>query len=81
MKNKKTKHILELKPDYKRAMDVRGAPTTVCPCGSQVWNLKTVFDKDTGEIEMYFIDMECADCGTLATAPMPENYEGEDYYG
>jgi GTP cyclohydrolase FolE2 len=67
------KHITELKPDYKQAMDIRGTSTTVCPCGSEIWNLKTVFDKDDGSIELYFIDMECASCGTLATAPVPEN--------
>lgn len=72
------KHITELKPDYKNAMDIRGTSTTVCPCGSQVWSLKTVFDKETGEIELYFRDMECADCGTLATAPVPLDAEIED---
>ena len=66
------KHITELKPDYTQSMDVRGTPTTTCPCGSEIWNLKTVFDKESGEIEMYFIDMECAQCGTLATAPTPD---------
>jgi hypothetical protein len=72
---KEPKHITELKPDYKSAMDIRGTPTTVCPCGCNIWNLKTVFDDETGEIDMYFTDMECALCGTLATAPTPENSE------
>jgi hypothetical protein len=31
-----------------------------------------VFDSDDGTINMYFVDMECAECGTLATAPTPE---------
>jgi GTP cyclohydrolase FolE2 len=66
------RHITELKPDYKSAMDIRGNPTTVCPCGSEIWSLKTIFDKDDGTIELYFTDMECAECGTLATAPTPE---------
>lgn len=66
------KHITELKPDYKKAMDIRGNPTTVCPCGSEIWNLKTIFNKEDGTIELYFTDMECAQCGTLATAPTPE---------
>ena len=72
------KHVTEMKPDYSQAMDIRGEPTTVCPCGSEIWNLKTMFDDD-GEIGMYFLDMECAECGTLATAPTPidteESYE------
>lgn len=28
-----TKHITEMKPDYTKAMDIRGEPTSVCPCG------------------------------------------------
>lgn len=76
---KEPKHITELKPDYTKAMDIRGKATTVCPCGSQIWNLKTVFDKEDGTIELYFRDMECADCGTLATAPVPIDAEIEDF--
>jgi len=37
-----------------------------------------VFDQSTNEIGLYFRDMECAQCGTLATAPIPDNAE-EDY--
>jgi hypothetical protein len=73
-----TKHITEMKPDYTKAMDIRGEPTSVCPCGCEIWNVKTMFDSDNGEITMYFLDMECAECGTLATAPTPPNLE-EDY--
>jgi hypothetical protein len=72
------KHISELKPDYKTAMDIRGTPTTICPCGSMIWNLKAMFDGDTGNISMYFMDMECCECGTLATAPTPEDYNVSD---
>lgn len=63
--------ITDLRPDYTSAMDVRGNPTTTCPCGCEIWNVKTVFDQDTGEVVLYFRDMECAQCGTLATAPTP----------
>lgn len=63
--------ITDLRPDYTSAMDVRGEPTTTCPCGCEIWNVKTVFDQDTGEVILYFRDMECAQCGTLATAPIP----------
>ena len=65
------KPIAELKPSYDKAMDIRGNPTTVCICGSFVWNLKVVFSEDN-TIGMYFLDMECADCGTQATAPTEE---------
>ena len=66
-----TKDINDLYPDYTRAMDIRGEPTTVCICGCFVWNLKVSFDSD-GTIGMYFRDMECVDCGTRATAPIEE---------
>jgi len=68
------KHITEMKPDYTQAMDIRGEPTAVCPCGCEIWNVKCKFDDD-GEIDMYFLDMECAECGTLATAPTPVDSE------
>ena len=77
-RGKKAKPITELKPDYKSAMDIRGTPTTVCPCGSLAWNIKALFDSDTGNISMYFMDMECAECGTIATAPTPEDYNVTD---
>jgi hypothetical protein len=70
--------ITNLEPTYLEAMDIRGLPTTICPCGSKVWNLKTIFEADTGNIDMYFIDMECAVCGTLATAPTPGDFEVQD---
>jgi len=55
--------------DYDNAMDLRGTPTHVCPCGSQVWILKVTFTDY--EISNYFLDMECIICGSLATAPTP----------
>ena len=55
--------------DYDKAMDLRGTPTHVCPCGSQVWLLKVTFVDY--EISNYFLDMECLMCGSFATAPTP----------
>jgi hypothetical protein len=55
--------------DYDKAMDLRGTPTHACPCGSQVWLLKVTFSDY--EISNYFLDMECLQCGSLATAPTP----------
>lgn len=69
--------ITDLRPDYTSAMDVRGEATTVCPCGCEIWNLKVVFDQDTNQIGLYFRDMECAQCGTLATAPIPIEEEDD----
>ncbi len=70
--------VSEMEISYQKAMDIRGIPTTICPCGSKMWNLKTIFEQDTGKIDMYFLDMECALCGTLATAPTPEGFDEQD---
>lgn len=65
--------ILKLKPEnYDHAMDLRGAPTHVCPCGCNIFNLKVIFHEN--EIATYFLDMECAQCGSLATAPTPVDH-------
>lgn len=70
--------IADLKPDYTNAVDLRDKenPTHVCICGSELWNVKCMFQDY--EISMYFLDMECAECGSMATAPtlvdMPEDY-------
>jgi ferredoxin-like protein FixX len=74
----KIKDINDVKPDYTKAMDVRGAPTMVCPCGCYVWNLKVSWDEE-GAVAAYFEDMECIECGTLATAPMPGVNMGLEY--
>jgi hypothetical protein len=54
-------------------MDLRGTPTHMCVCGSEVFDVKVVFDNY--EISTYFLDMECANCGNLATAPTPLDRE------
>jgi hypothetical protein len=60
--------IRDLKPEnYDHAMDLRGAPTHLCPCGCNIWNVKVIFEDF--EIGTYFLDMECASCGSMATAP------------
>ena len=62
--------IINLRPDgYDNAMDLRGTPTHQCVCGCSIFNLKVVFEDY--EIATYFLDMECANCGTLVTAPTP----------
>jgi hypothetical protein len=57
-------------------MDLRGTPTHECICGSQVFNIKAVFDNY--EIATYFLDMECFECGNLATAPTPLDRESQE---
>ena len=63
--------VWEQRPNYEKSMDLRGEPTYVCVCGSKVWNLKVSFDQETGEIEMFFLVMECIICGSIANAPTP----------
>jgi len=69
------KDIVKLKPEnYDNAMDLRGTPTHVCPCGCNIFNVKVIFNNF--EIATYFLDMECANCGSLATAPTPVDNKG-----
>lgn len=44
-------------------------PLHVCVCGSTLWKVLAMFEE--GEISLYMLDMECALCGALATAPTP----------
>lgn len=68
LESRKTFDINDLKPEnYDHAMDLRGTPTHLCPCGCNIWNLKVMFEDF--EIATYFLDMECAHCGSKATAP------------
>lgn len=53
--------------DLGQAMDLRGTPTHVCPCGSNQFFVRCIFDDY--EIGMYFTDMQCVSCGSLLTAP------------
>ena len=65
-----TDDILQLRPEsYDKSIDLRGTPTHLCPCGSNIWNLKVIFEDF--EIATYFLDMECVSCGSVATAPTP----------
>jgi hypothetical protein len=55
------------------SMDLRGTPTHLCICGSDVFDLRVTFDDY--EIATYMLDMVCANCGSLATAPTPLDKE------
>ena len=69
--------ILQLRPEsYDNSMYIRGTPTHLCPCGSQIWNLKVIFEDF--EIATYFLDMECVSCGSVATAPTPVDREARE---
>ena len=62
--------------DYKNSMDLRGTPTHECICGCNIFNVKAIFDNF--EIATYFLDMECAQCGSVATAPTPLDRENTE---
>ena len=55
------------------AMDLRGRPTHVCVCGCNQFLVRAMFEDY--EIATYFLDMTCANCGSLATAPTPVDRE------
>jgi len=54
--------------------------TTICPCGSQVWNVQMIFDHDTKEPSFFFNDIECVLCGATADFPIPEKDDYESSY-
>lgn len=58
--------------DYSHAMDLRGQSIgDVCLCGGSVFHALVAFDK--GELCFYFLDGECANCGSMVTLPYPKN--------
>lgn len=69
-----TKSIRQLRPDYSGNMDNENVVKHVCECGSFVWNVKASFDNY--ELVSYFVDMECAACGSYALAPTPLDRDG-----
>ena len=57
--------------DYSSAMDLRGEPIgDICLCGSELFVALVAFDK--GELSFYFLDGECASCGSMVTLPYPK---------
>ena len=64
------KSIRELKPDYSGSMEYSNEILHECPvCDSNLWLVKVSFEDY--EISQYLLPMECAICGTYATAPTP----------
>jgi hypothetical protein len=62
------------KQDYEHAMDLRGNPIgDNCVCGCEVFIMLGAFTK--GELTFYFLDAECAGCGSLVTLSTPIEYE------
>lgn len=55
--------------DFDNAMDLRGTPTHACPCGSTQFYVIAEFEDY--ELAMYYLDMQCVNCGSMLTAPTP----------
>jgi uncharacterized Zn finger protein len=57
------------------SLNARGIPTRVCPiCGTNIFKILVTFDEDYN-LEEYLLNAECAECGTLITAPTPLDKE------
>ena len=70
----RAKDVTEIKPkSLSGAIDLRDEnnPSSVCVCGSDLWIVYAKFDE--GGMVAYFIDIQCASCGSMATAPTPGN--------
>lgn len=77
MTNQESDNVKEIREllhptDYSHAMDLRGESIgDVCICGGNVFHALVAFSE--GELCFYFLDGECADCGSMVTLPYPEN--------
>ena len=62
--------------DYSNSMDLRGVPIgDTCVCGSDLFIALISFQNK--EIGFYFLDGECANCGSMVTLPYPGNDQEE----
>lgn len=74
-----SKDIRELlrRVDYSKAMDLRDTPIgDICVCGCEVFVMLGGFVD--GEVAFYFLDGECASCGSMVTLPVPKEDEDAD---
>ena len=74
-----SKDIRELlrRVDYSKAMDLRDTPIgDICVCGCEVFVMLGGFLN--GEVAFYFLDGECASCGSMVTLPIPKEDEDAD---
>jgi len=71
------KYNLEDVFNHDPIIDARGIPTAVCPmCGCGWFTVHAAFDDDY-EISAYMLNAACDECGTLVTAPTPEDVVAE----
>lgn len=60
--------------DGEPVLDARGIPAAMCPvCGCEWYVVEAMFDETSYELSAYMLDAVCGDCGTLVTAPTPED--------
>lgn len=72
-----SKPVHEIKPEKNKNADYRDlGPIWVCPCGSDTWKVISKFDDD-GMIALWFTDMTCVLCDSLAKSPTPEDVHGK----
>jgi hypothetical protein len=74
--SEESKDIRELfsRIDYSKAMDLRETPIgDICVCGCEVFVMLGGFVD--GEVAFYFLDGECASCGSMVTLPTPKDYD------
>jgi len=73
-----SKDIRELfsRIDYSNAMDLRDTPIgDICVCGCEVFVMLGGFVN--GEVAFYFLDAECASCGSMVTLPTPKDFDAD----
>jgi len=76
--SEESKDIRELfsRIDYSKAMDLRETPIgDICVCGCEVFVMLGGFVD--GEVAFYFLDGECASCGSMVTLPTPKDYDAD----
>jgi len=68
--NKDIRELLH-RTDYSKAIDLRETPIgDICICGCEVFAILGGFID--GELSFYFLDGECASCGSMVTLPTPK---------
>lgn len=54
--------------------DYSGIPTTMCPCGGELFKVVVGVDPDSYEISSYTLSGYCYDCGARVTIACPADH-------